>query len=68
VSPTNEVPARVVRIALADGRRTPFRELAPSDPAGVGAADPIVVAPDGNAYAYSCLIYLSTVYVADGMR
>jgi eukaryotic-like serine/threonine-protein kinase len=68
VSPTDEVPARVVRIEIFDGRRTPFRDLAPSDPAGVASVDPIVVAPDGNAYAYSCLIYLSTLYTADGLR
>jgi hypothetical protein len=68
LSPLNEVPARVVRISLADGRREPFRDLAPSDLAGVASVDPVVVAPDGNAYAYSCLTYLSTLYLADGIR
>jgi serine/threonine protein kinase/Tol biopolymer transport system component len=68
VAPFDEIPARVVRISIADGRRTPFQELSPSDPAGVASVDPIVVGPDGNAYAYSCLIYLSTLYVADGLR
>ena len=68
VSPTNEVPARVARVEISDGRRTPFRDLAPSDPAGVASVDPIVVSPDGKAYAYSCLMYLSTLYVADGLR
>jgi Tol biopolymer transport system component len=68
VAPFDEIPARVVRISIADGRRTPFQELSPSDPAGVASVDPIVVGPDGKAYAYSCLIYLSTLYVADGLR
>ena len=68
VSSTNRVPDPVARIRLADGMRESWRELAPSDPAGVGGVDPVVLAPDGGAYAYSCLTYLSTLFVADGLR
>jgi Tol biopolymer transport system component len=62
------VPASVVRVDLARGTRSPFREIAPSDAAGVSAVSPVVLAPDGAAYAYSCLIYMSQLYVADGLR
>jgi Tol biopolymer transport system component len=68
VSGAHEIPARVVRIALDSGARTPFKDLSPSDPAGVQAVDPVVLAPDGKAYAYSCLLYLSNLYVGEGLR
>jgi serine/threonine protein kinase/Tol biopolymer transport system component len=68
VSTGHEVPGHVVRIRLADGRREAFRELAPSDRAGVTAVEPIVLGADGRAYAYSCLTYLSALYVAEGLR
>ena len=63
-----EVPAHVARIGLADGRRQPFRDLAPVDPAGVIGVGPVSFAPDGKAYVYSCLSYLSVLYVAEGLR
>ena len=62
------LPTRVARISLAQGRRTPFKEISPSDPAGVEAVGPIALARDGAAYAYSCFSYLSTLYIADGLR
>jgi Tol biopolymer transport system component len=62
------VPAPVFRVDLERGTRSPFRQLAPSDAAGVSAVSPVVLAPDGAAYAYSCLIYMSQLYVADGLR
>ena len=68
VQAPNRIPTPVYQIRLSDGRRETWRELAPSDPAGVGGVGPIVVSPGGRAYAYSCLTYLSTLFVADGLR
>ena len=68
VSTGHDVPAHVVRIALADGRREAFRDLAPNDRSGVTAVGPVVLAPDGKSCAYSCLSYLSVLYVGEGLR
>ena len=53
---------------FARGTRSLSREIAPSDAAGVSAVSPVLLTPDGAAYAYSCLIYMSQLYVADGLR
>ncbi|MEJ2368783.1 MAG: hypothetical protein P8Z49_10665, partial [Acidobacteriota bacterium] len=42
------VPVRVVSLNLSTGRRTPWKFLAPSDPAGVLAVDTINIAPNGH--------------------
>ncbi|HET7453357.1 MAG TPA: hypothetical protein VFL12_11480, partial [Thermoanaerobaculia bacterium] len=68
VSPSNEIPARVTRISLSTGERTPFKDLVPNDPAGVLTVEPVVLAPDGIAYAYSYPRYLCQLFLAEGLR
>jgi hypothetical protein len=61
-------PARVLRLELATGRRTPWRDFSPSDSAGVvGTIDPTLT-PDGSAWAYSVLRHLNDLYVVEGLR
>jgi Tol biopolymer transport system component len=62
------VPARIFRLDLATGARTPFRSLMPGDPAGVIRISPVVMAPDLKAYAYSFRRILSDLYVVEGLR
>ena len=62
------LPARVFRVTLADGTRTLFKEFIPSDPAGVYKIAPVLVTPNGNAYAYDAMRALSDLYVAEGVK
>jgi hypothetical protein len=63
-----EVPARVFRLDLATGRREPWKEFMPSDPAGVGLINPVFLTPDGRHYVYSFRRVLSDLYLAEGLR
>ena len=61
-------PARVARLDLATGERTPWRVFSPADPAGiVGTTDPSLT-PDGSAWAYSVLRHLNDPYLVEGLR
>ncbi|HWW61037.1 MAG TPA: WD40 repeat domain-containing protein, partial [Thermoanaerobaculia bacterium] len=64
----NALPANVQRVELATGARTLWREFSPADPAGVYKISPVLVTPDGNAYAYDALRTLSDLYVAEGLK
>ena len=63
-----EVPAPLFRLDLASGRREPWKEFMPSDPAGVGLINPVLVTPDGRHYVYSFRRVLSDLYLAEGLR
>jgi Tol biopolymer transport system component len=62
-----ELPARVFRLELATGRKTPWRSLAPADRAGVPEVRPLPM-PDGDGYVYSCDRTLSELYLLDGLK
>ncbi|HEV7764757.1 MAG TPA: hypothetical protein VGQ76_07145, partial [Thermoanaerobaculia bacterium] len=62
------LPARVNRITLATGAREPWKEFMPPDPAGVYKIAPVLVTPQGDAYAYNAMRVLSELYVAEGLR
>jgi hypothetical protein len=47
------IPARIMRIELATGERSIWRELTPIDPSGVVAIDRIRISADGTAHVYS---------------
>jgi hypothetical protein len=63
-------PFRVFRVDVATGRREPWLDTSPPDPAGVvgmgkaGAA----LTPDGRYYAYSYLRVLSDLFLVEGLR
>jgi Tol biopolymer transport system component len=56
------------RIEVAGGKREPWRELVPTDPAGVRAIGPVHLTPDGAGYVYSFFSVLGDLYLADGLR
>ena len=62
------LPARVMRVTLATGERTLWKELSPSDPAGVYRIAPVLLTPDGTQYAYNGIRALSDLYVAEGVK
>jgi len=65
---TPGIPSRVSRVSIATGERTPWRDVMPPDPTGVVRISPVLVAPDGEAYAYTYGRFLSTLYVVTGAR
>jgi DNA-binding winged helix-turn-helix (wHTH) protein len=62
------IPARLYRLDLATGRRTPWRELAPHDAAGVRRVSSVSIAADGRSYAYSYTRQVSDLYSVTGLR
>jgi eukaryotic-like serine/threonine-protein kinase len=62
------IPAKIERVDLATGRREPWKEIAPADPAGVQSNAGIKFSADGKSYAYSTLRILSDLYVVDGLK
>ena len=65
---SSPIPARLFRLDLTTGRRTPWRELAPPDASGVRRINSVSVAPDGESYAYSFTRQVSDLYAVTGLR
>ncbi|HTO87545.1 MAG TPA: protein kinase [Thermoanaerobaculia bacterium] len=63
-----ELPAKVYLLDITTGRKQLFRELMPSDSAGVTGVAPPHFTPDGSFYAYSCLRTLSDLYLVEGLK
>ena len=63
-----ELPAKVVRLDLATGKREPWKEIMPNDPSGVVTITPILLTPDGKAYAYSYPRILSQLFLGEGLK
>jgi eukaryotic-like serine/threonine-protein kinase len=70
-SPTfqpNTTRVWIDRIELATGRREPWKELRPTDPAGAWTIGPAFLTPDGKSYVYSVASSLRELYLAEGLR
>ncbi|MGA9552074.1 MAG: hypothetical protein WBR30_07480, partial [Candidatus Sulfotelmatobacter sp.] len=65
---TRSVPAKITRVDLATGRREPFKEIVPADPAGAQSIPSLRFSADGKSYAYSLGRFLSDLYVVDGLK
>jgi eukaryotic-like serine/threonine-protein kinase len=63
-----DVPAKVYRLDLATRQRTLWKELIPSDSAGVSRLGPIVITPDGKSCLYGYHRILSDLYLVDGLN
>jgi Tol biopolymer transport system component len=63
-----ELPAKVDLIELSSGRRTHWKELRPSDPAGVEFIGPILMTADAKTYVYGYRRLLTDLYVVDGLK
>jgi hypothetical protein len=69
--PTPDEPTRglVVRLDVRTGRREPWKDLRPANPAGVSNILPwIRLSADGRAHAFSYERTLSNLYVVQGLR
>jgi WD40 repeat protein len=65
---TATIPVQITRVDIATGRREPWKEIAPADPAGVQSIPVIKFSADGKSYAYSIGRILSDLYVVDGLK
>jgi eukaryotic-like serine/threonine-protein kinase len=63
-----ELPARVYRLDLSTGDKELWKELMPSDTAGVEFIPTILLTPDGKTYAYSYYRLLSDLYLVEGLK
>ncbi len=68
VYPQGQPPVRVFRLDLATGKRVPWKEILPMDPAGVVTIVPLLFTPDGRSYVYSYPRILSQLYVSEGLK
>jgi hypothetical protein len=64
----DELPARVFRLDIETGKRTPWLELMPADRAGVTRIPIIVMTPDGKGYAYNLTRDLSDLFLVRGLE
>lgn len=62
------VPARIDRIEILTGRRTPWRVLGAESRAGVSHIYSPRVTPDGEGYAYGYGEWLQDLYLVEGLR
>ena len=63
-----EIPARVELIDLTTGRRSLLVEIAPTDRAGVLMISRLSLGRDPRGYVYQVRLYVSQLFVVDGMR
>jgi Tol biopolymer transport system component len=68
VARATPLPARIERIDVATGQRTPWRELMPTDRAGLVDLGWFLTSADGRSYVYSYRRNISTLYVGVGLR
>ena len=63
-----ELPAKVFRLELQSGQKTLWKQLMPSDPAGVETIGPILISPDGKTCVYGYHRTLSDLYLVEGLK
>ena len=63
-----ELPTRVFQLDLASGKRTLWRQLMPSDPAGVENIGPILLTPDAKTCVYGYHRMLADLYLVEGLK
>ena len=63
-----ELPAQVDRLDLQTGQRTHWKQLMPSDPAGVENIGPILLTPDAQSCVYGYHRMLADLYLVEGLK
>jgi len=63
-----ELPARVFRLDLHSGQRTLWKELMPTDPAGVETIGPILMTPDTKTCVFGYHRMLADLYLVEGLK
>jgi dipeptidyl aminopeptidase/acylaminoacyl peptidase len=63
-----ELPALVNRLDLQSGQRSLWKQLMPSDPAGVETIGPILMTPDGKTCVFGYHRMLADLYLVEGLK
>ena len=63
-----ELPARVNRLDLQTEKRELWKELIPSDPAGVETIGPILITPDAKTCVFGYHRMLADLYLVEGLK
>jgi dipeptidyl aminopeptidase/acylaminoacyl peptidase len=63
-----ELPTQVSKLDINTGQRTPYKQLVPSDLAGVETIGPILLTPDGKTCVYGYHRTLSDLYLVEGQK
>jgi dipeptidyl aminopeptidase/acylaminoacyl peptidase len=63
-----ELPTQVSKLDITTGQRAPFRQIMPSDLAGVETIGPIMLTPDGKTCVYGYHRTLSDLYLVEGQQ
>jgi dipeptidyl aminopeptidase/acylaminoacyl peptidase len=63
-----ELPARVYRVDVQSGQRSLWKELVPSDPAGVENIGPIYMTPDAKTCVFGYHRMLADLYLVEGLK
>jgi eukaryotic-like serine/threonine-protein kinase len=63
-----ELPARVDRLDIRTGQRTLWKQLMPSDPAGVETIGPIIMTPDAKTCVFGYHRMLADLYLVEGLK
>jgi eukaryotic-like serine/threonine-protein kinase len=63
-----EIPARVFQLDLATGQRKLWKELVPSDSAGIDTIRGVEIAADAKTYLYGYIRTLSDLYLVEGLK
>ena len=63
-----ELPARIDRLDLQTGKRALWKELIPSDPAGVETIGPILITPDAKTCIFGYHRMLADLYLVEGLK
>jgi WD40 repeat protein len=64
----NDAVFRIVSVDVATGRRDPWKEIVPADPAGFWGITSFFIAEDGRSYVYSYQRTLSDLYMISGLE
>jgi dipeptidyl aminopeptidase/acylaminoacyl peptidase len=63
-----EIPLKVYRFDLVTGEKQPWKDLAPTDRAGVYNLGQLSLTPDAHWYVYSYVRDLSDLYIVEGLK
>ena len=63
-----QIPAQVIQMDLASGKRSLWKTMEPADAAGIDTIGRIMISADGKAYVYGYNRTLSDLYLVQGLR
>ena len=63
-----DLPAKVYRLDLSTGHKILWKDLMPSDSAGVSRIGPILLTTDGKSCLYGYHRILSDLYLVEGLK